>query len=111
MIGLLRRAVALVLAVALPAVVGARIVLDIRAAPHNRPHVETKHGGSCADGHDERLCALVFGTPWSDAAPTPRVDLSAPPEFAVPPVVRHCDYEAQIPLAVARAPPSFLTLA
>jgi hypothetical protein len=99
------------LAIALPAVVGARIVLDIRSAPHTQPHVETKHGESCAEGHDERLCALVFGTPWSDAAPAPQVELSAPPEFAVPAMVSCCDYEAQIPLTLARAPPSFVTLA
>jgi hypothetical protein len=109
--GLFRRAVALLLAVALPAVVGARLALDIRSAPHAYPHVETKHGEACADGHDHTLCVLVFATPWADAAPAPQVELSALPEFVPPFVAYRCEYEAQIRLALARAPPSFIPLA
>jgi hypothetical protein len=109
--GLLRRVVALQLAIALPAVVGARLALDIRSAPHAYSHVETKHGESCADGHDHTLCVLVFAAPWSDAAPAPRIKLSTLPESVPPLVAYRCDYEAQIRLAFARAPPPLIPLA
>ena len=109
--GLLRRAVALQLAIALPTVVGARLALDVRSATHDELRVETEHGDACAKAHDHTLCALVFKTPWSDVEPGPQVELSTPPEVAMPLSASRCDYEVQIRLALARAPPSFIPLA
>lgn len=106
--GLIRRAIALQLVMALPAVAGARLALDIRSAPHAERHVEARHGDSCANAHDHRLCTLVFNTPWSDAAPAAHVELSAPPAVAAPLVASRCDSEAQVRLPLARAPPSFV---
>ncbi len=108
--GLLRRTVALQLAIALPTVVGARLALDIRSAPNAERHVEAEHGDACAEAHDHTLCALIFSTPWSDAPPAPHVEPSSPPEVTAPLVASICDREAQIRLAYARAPPSFIQI-
>lgn len=104
--GLLRRVVALQLAIALPAVFGARLALDIRSAACAELHVEAKHSDTCAAGHDHTLCALVFNTPWSGTAPAPQLELSAPPELAAPIVASVPDCQAQIRPTRARAPPS-----
>ena len=108
---LIRQAVALQLAIALPTVFGARLALDIRSAVHAELHVEAKHSDVCAAGHDHTLCALVFSTPCSGAAPAPQLQLSAPPEFAAPLGAGVCEPQAQISPTRARAPPSLITLA
>ncbi|MGD2218303.1 MAG: hypothetical protein PVJ64_16215 [Gemmatimonadales bacterium] len=104
--GPIRRAVALLLAIALPTVFGARLALDIRSATYAELHVEAKHGDICAAGHDHSLCAVIYSTPWSGTAPAPQLSLSAPPEFAVPLLAMVCDTQAQIQPTRARAPPS-----
>ena len=107
----MRQAVALQLAIALPTVFGARLALDIRSAMSAELHVEANHSDVCAAGHDHTLCALVFSTPLSDAAPAPQLGLSAPPVFAAPLLASECDPQAQVHPTRARAPPGIIPFA
>ncbi len=104
--GFIKRAIASQLLLALPAVLAARLALDIRSAPLSRRHIEAEHSACCAQAHDHRLCTLVFNTPWSRAPATPQIAVAVPPEEPAPLVARTRHGGGQIRLALARAPPT-----
>lgn len=69
------RLVALQLLVILPAVLSARLAIDIHTMIERAPHVESDYESQCANAHDHRLCVLIYHIVWSPAPLTPRVSL------------------------------------
>lgn len=102
-----RRIIALLVLVALPAVVVARLSLDARTTFGDQPKVETEHDASCSTAHDHELCVLLAHGTLS--LNPPAVVVAIPPQsqsvplFAIP-ALRICD---SADLQLARAPPLF----
>lgn len=101
----LRRIIALQLLLALPAVAGARLGLDVQAQADASAGVEVQHSVGCSAAHDHRFCALLMRSPWSPGPGSPSVTPLMPPiALAVPATLRHAP-NPQLQPATARAPP------
>ena len=104
-----RRAVLLLFAIAFQAVPVARLALHVREAGLE-PHIEAKHGSSCAAGHDHSLCVLICSAPWLDAPPPPHTEPFGASILDAPRGTAALLSKPQVCLTLARAPPSQLPL-
>jgi hypothetical protein len=99
------RAIALGLALGLPAVTGARLALDMRTTIETRSHVHAEKPACCTWSHDHRLCVLVYQAPWSPASVAPRIALPLPPLLATPAEREPARDGGEVRLQTARSPP------